>query len=174
MIAFGTIAGGAGAALTKGNFWQGAATGLVVSGLNHVMHSIEQKQQEKLWSKGLKSLMSKAEVGKEYDSRDLIGFGVPKQFASKISSFTLKSNNTAEITWGRSTYSGLKLVDSDIDITSRTAIWKIETLKSGDIKLSSDALKFNYAKGKTINYFYISSSKNSISYDTKFKETWGL
>ena len=38
MIAFGTIAGGAGAALTGGNFWQGAVTGLVVSGLNHGMH----------------------------------------------------------------------------------------------------------------------------------------
>ena len=37
MIAFGTIAGGAGAALTGGNFWQGAVTGLVVSGLNHAM-----------------------------------------------------------------------------------------------------------------------------------------
>ena len=31
MIAFGTVAGGAGAALTGGNFWQGAVTGLVVS-----------------------------------------------------------------------------------------------------------------------------------------------
>ncbi|MBS3992183.1 MAG: hypothetical protein KGZ87_00525 [Bacteroidetes bacterium] len=41
MIAFGTIAGGAGAALTKGNFWQGAATGLMVSGLNHVMHQMD-------------------------------------------------------------------------------------------------------------------------------------
>ena len=39
MIAFGTIAGGAGAALTGGNFWQGAVTGLVVSELNHAMHS---------------------------------------------------------------------------------------------------------------------------------------
>jgi len=173
-IAFGTVSGGAGAALTGGNFWQGAATGLVVSGLNHTFHNMEQKQQEKLWSKGLKSLLSKAKVGVEYDSSDLIDFGVPKQFANKISSFTLKSNNTAEITWGRMTYSGLKLVDSDIDITSRTATWKIEAMKSGDIKLSSDALKFNYAKGKTVNYFYISNSKNSISYDTKFKETWGL
>ena len=35
MIAFGTVMGGAGAALTGGNFWQGAVTGLVVSGLNH-------------------------------------------------------------------------------------------------------------------------------------------
>jgi hypothetical protein len=38
MITFGTIAGGAGAALTGGNFWQGAVTGLVVSGLNHYAH----------------------------------------------------------------------------------------------------------------------------------------
>ncbi len=36
---FGTISGGAGAAISGGNFWQGAVTGLVVSGLNHVAHS---------------------------------------------------------------------------------------------------------------------------------------
>ena len=40
MIAFGTVAGGAGAALTGGNFWQGAVTGLVVSGLNHAAHEM--------------------------------------------------------------------------------------------------------------------------------------
>jgi len=38
-IAFGTVSGGAGAVLTGGNFWQGAATGLTVSLLNHVAHS---------------------------------------------------------------------------------------------------------------------------------------
>lgn len=37
-IFFGTISGGAGSALTGGNFWQGAVTGLIVSGLNHVIH----------------------------------------------------------------------------------------------------------------------------------------
>ena len=42
MIAFGTVAGGAGAALTGGNFWQGAVTGLVVSGLNHAAHAMMQ------------------------------------------------------------------------------------------------------------------------------------
>jgi hypothetical protein len=36
MIAFGTIMGGVGAELTGGNFWQGAATGLMVSGLSHL------------------------------------------------------------------------------------------------------------------------------------------
>ncbi|MCV9928242.1 hypothetical protein OIU83_11285 [Flavobacterium sp. LS1R49] len=44
MIAFGTVSGGAGAALTGGNFWQGAVTGLVVSGLNHFVHKIVQRQ----------------------------------------------------------------------------------------------------------------------------------
>ncbi|HEX8270914.1 MAG TPA: hypothetical protein VF581_13560 [Flavobacterium sp.] len=39
ILTFGAISGGAGAAMTKGNFWQGAVTGLVVSGLNHAMHS---------------------------------------------------------------------------------------------------------------------------------------
>ncbi|VXB33207.1 conserved exported hypothetical protein [Flavobacterium sp. 9AF] len=38
ILTFGTISGGAGAALTGGNFWTGAATGFVVSGLNHAMH----------------------------------------------------------------------------------------------------------------------------------------
>lgn len=43
MVAFGTVAGGAGASLTGGNFWQGAATGLVVSGLNHLGHKMTQE-----------------------------------------------------------------------------------------------------------------------------------
>jgi RHS repeat-associated protein len=46
MIAFGTVAGGAGAQLTGGNFWQGAATGLVVSGLNHAMHKIDPPEKK--------------------------------------------------------------------------------------------------------------------------------
>ncbi len=40
MIAFGTVSGGVGAKLTGGNFWQGAATGLFVSGLNHAAHAM--------------------------------------------------------------------------------------------------------------------------------------
>lgn len=39
LLVFGSISGGAGAELTGGNFWQGAVTGLVVSGLNHLAHS---------------------------------------------------------------------------------------------------------------------------------------
>jgi len=41
LLLSGTIAGGLGAELTGGNFWQGAATGLMVSGLNHFAHQIQ-------------------------------------------------------------------------------------------------------------------------------------
>lgn len=35
---FGSISGGAAAALTGGNFWQGAVSGMIVSGMNHTLH----------------------------------------------------------------------------------------------------------------------------------------
>ncbi len=41
MIAFGAIAGGVGAELSGGNFWQGALIGGVVAGLNHALHEID-------------------------------------------------------------------------------------------------------------------------------------
>ncbi|OOV20662.1 hypothetical protein BXU10_14065 [Flavobacterium sp. LM4] len=43
-IAFGTISGGGGAILTKGNFWQGAISGFFVSALNHVAHGGENSE----------------------------------------------------------------------------------------------------------------------------------
>ena len=39
-LIFGAVAGGAGAALTNGNVWQGAATGFIVAGLNHLAHAM--------------------------------------------------------------------------------------------------------------------------------------
>jgi hypothetical protein len=44
---FGTVSGGFGAVLTNGNFWQGAATGLIVSGLNHVAHREDNVEENK-------------------------------------------------------------------------------------------------------------------------------
>lgn len=41
---FGSVSGGLSAELTGGNFWQGAATGLVVSGLNHSLHKMQEKK----------------------------------------------------------------------------------------------------------------------------------
>ncbi len=42
-IAFGAFSGGVGAELSGGNFWQGAIAGGIVSGLNHVMHKMQEK-----------------------------------------------------------------------------------------------------------------------------------
>lgn len=39
-ITFGALSGGIGAELSGGNFWQGAVTGGIVAGLNHVMHKM--------------------------------------------------------------------------------------------------------------------------------------
>lgn len=43
-IAFGALSGGVGAELAGGNFWQGAVTGGLVAGLNHLMHMVEKPQ----------------------------------------------------------------------------------------------------------------------------------
>jgi RHS repeat-associated protein len=50
---FGAVAGGAGAELTGGNFWQGATTGLIVAALNHVAHKIQEgldQPKDKIYS----------------------------------------------------------------------------------------------------------------------------
>jgi len=41
---FGSISGGAAAMLTGGNFWQGAVSGMIVSGLNHTLHNPKPKK----------------------------------------------------------------------------------------------------------------------------------
>ena len=43
MYAFGAVTGGLSAKFTGGDFWQGAATGLMVTGLNHMRHGITPK-----------------------------------------------------------------------------------------------------------------------------------
>ncbi len=70
MISFGTVSGGVGAQLTGGNFWQGAVTGLVVSGLNHAMHKMETFDEFKYKNK------IDQEVEKAYSNPD--GVAPPK------------------------------------------------------------------------------------------------
>ncbi|KAF2515009.1 hypothetical protein EYY60_02830 [Flavobacterium zhairuonense] len=77
MIAFGTVSGGVGAQLTGGNFWQGAVTGLVVSGLNHFAHSSSNKLEKEYTING-----------KTYDHQ-----GLKEYFATVIGE---ASNNTQE------------------------------------------------------------------------------
>jgi hypothetical protein len=69
MIAFGTVAGGAGAALTGGNFWQGAVTGLVVSGLNHAMHQMGSEDENSASKRSL-TKEERQRVGDNYPTKD--------------------------------------------------------------------------------------------------------
>jgi hypothetical protein len=46
--AFSGLAGGVGAELTGGNFWEGAAIGLMTTGLNHLQQNIQMSQMDKL------------------------------------------------------------------------------------------------------------------------------
>lgn len=78
MIAFGTVSGGVGAKLTGGNFWQGAVTGLVVSGLNHALHSMQERTllEERVRAGG---------YGAQWDSDEALGWNNQEtaDFASK-------------------------------------------------------------------------------------------
>ena len=42
-VAFSAVSGGIGAELTGGNFWQGAGTGAIVAGMNHLGHMVKNK-----------------------------------------------------------------------------------------------------------------------------------
>ncbi|MDR2123215.1 MAG: hypothetical protein LBP34_08840 [Flavobacteriaceae bacterium] len=141
---------------------------LAISQLNYGEH------EEKLWSSGLRKAMKTAEIGKTYNSKELIKLGVPESFANRISEFKVKSKTQAIITWGYWSYLGIKAIPgSDIRLYSKTALWTIEDV-GGFMKLSSDSMKFTYDKGKVINYFYLSNEENVISYDTNFKKKWTI
>ncbi|MFV5686546.1 RHS repeat-associated core domain-containing protein [Flavobacterium sp. GB2R13] len=71
MIAFGTVSGGTGAAITGGNFWQGAVTGLVVSGLNHYAHNIK---TNRYIDKRLLSLGKNPDSAAQIEQSELGGF----------------------------------------------------------------------------------------------------
>lgn len=73
MIAFGTVSGGAGAALTGGNFWQGAATGLVVSGLNHAMHPMDSEDGGPKPKSKSKTPSMTSKLHKMFDSVEEVG-----------------------------------------------------------------------------------------------------
>ncbi|WP_395043759.1 hypothetical protein [Flavobacterium sp.] len=68
MVIFGTVSGGAGAAMTGGNFWQGAVTGLVVSGLNHAMHDGDEDPPKKFNLKRIEATNSDGLTQKQYDN----------------------------------------------------------------------------------------------------------
>ena len=66
-VAFGALSGGVGAELAGGNFWQGAVTGGIVSGLNHAMHEgmdeDPSKKIKRAAAKGKKNIGKISEYG---------------------------------------------------------------------------------------------------------------
>ncbi len=103
-ILFGAIAGGAGAALTKGNFWQGAVIGAMVAGLNHVMHdfaktitveTLVNKELKKMgwgYDKGCKLDYSEAQV------REMIALSPELKRLMNLSGNNAKFNLTGKVT----------------------------------------------------------------------------
>jgi len=63
-IAFSAVSGGVGAELTGGNFWQGAGTGAIVAGLNHVHGMIQESKTA--WDKNKDGKLSKDEADDWY------------------------------------------------------------------------------------------------------------
>lgn len=111
-IAFGAMAGGVGAELTGGNFWQGALVGGIVAGLNHAMHEIDspfqdkQAQQKNPWDLNGDGKMSLEEANSWYRNGD--GKAVTLD-ASKID---LNSVDTSKWVKGK-TYGVQTLINSN-------------------------------------------------------------
>ncbi len=76
---FGTVTGGVTSRLQGGNFWEGAAIGLVVSGLNHAMHKMQEKSM-------LDKAIRKGGYGKILDDDPYLNWSNEEigEFASKV------------------------------------------------------------------------------------------
>ena len=174
-LAFGTVMGGAGATLTGGNFWQGAATGLTVSLLNHAAHSEQQKQLQKQkasFEDGIRKVLSSAEIGEEITSSDLVSkYGVPKQAANLINSFTKTSATSIKVDWS----SGFSMIAAK---TASDAVFKdgnlnIEFLKNGSLRLSGNAIGIDY-KGKVYNTLLLEGNYAQIPNENNYRWKIGL
>lgn len=99
IIAFGTIAGGAGATLSKGNFWQGAVTGLVVSGLNHALHKDSSMDFEENITTDPPHVGPKVQPPNPQDLHE--SFNVPKgaKWTSKGGRPTIKNSKGEILQW---------------------------------------------------------------------------
>ena len=147
MIAFGTVAGGAGAALTGGNFWQGAVTGLVVSGLNHYAHQMKEKQiqkQKASFESGVRKVLSSAKIGDEITSSELVAdYGIPKKAASLINSFTKISANSFKVDWVSDWNPKMILVNKLSDAVFNDGIINVTEVKGG-LQLSGNGIGISY------------------------------
>ena len=105
---FGTISGGLGARLTGGNFWQGAATGLVVSGLNHLAHKVDssddmysqKKNDDDIDFDSLFDNVLKNKTNTVLTADDLIKkYSVSSKIKDAIKSVKVLGNNKVYVDW---------------------------------------------------------------------------
>lgn len=102
MIAFGTIMGGAGAAMSKGNFWEGAVTGLVVSGLNHAFdHANEEPKLKggKFNNKKFSSISEFSDIGYFKSSvryTDIFSHAEAFDYFNQLSEYTNNFDNAID------------------------------------------------------------------------------
>ncbi|MCO6565735.1 MAG: hypothetical protein J6581_09890 [Apibacter sp.] len=87
---FGSVSGGFGAVLTNGNFWQGAATGLIVSGLNHVAHRADPPVKK---SKNKKVIDSNLGAVNHYFNGD----GEPVELGTNTKKAVLRNKRTRNV-----------------------------------------------------------------------------
>lgn len=149
MITFGTVSGGAGAALTGGNFWQGAATGLVVSGLNHGMHQIKER-------KLIDRAIMKGGYGKELAENEPLNWSNEKirQFASDVFPELYESADSPNfekrlvIDEKKPDVAGRALKNYDID--PKTGLYRVKSL--GLILIRSNILNSIRQLGLTVGH----------------------
>ncbi len=120
MIIFGTISGGAGAHLTGGNFWQGAVTGLIVSGLNHAMHVLKQKNQSK---EDVRQALK--DNGYNLDEYAKLSFSELVNFAEKILPVLYSEAGKPVFLDGQGKYNADGFVESDANSGFTTKIDKV-------------------------------------------------
>jgi RHS repeat-associated protein len=147
MIAFGTIAGGAGAKLTGGNFWQGALTGLVVSGLNHAMHKMQESSR-------LEKAIRTGGYGDELDKDPYLNWTNEKikEFASKVFPELYKNANSPDfekqsIIGNNPNIAGQALKEITVDASGKYTVRSL-----GKILIRSNVLNSIRQLGTTVGH----------------------
>lgn len=98
---FGTVSGGLTSKLTGGNFWEGAAIGLTVSGLNHTFHQISKPFEfkddtvEELVSKLQQEKKGTVLTGKEIKAK----YGIKQNVQRAISEVKVLGGGKYDVTW---------------------------------------------------------------------------
>lgn len=146
---FGTVSGGLSAKLTGGNFWQGAATGLTVSALNHVAHRMTKPFEFK--DETVEALVSKLQqekkgtvlTGKEIKTK----YGIKQNVQRAISEVKVLGEGKYDVTW-----------NNKMLINSATVL----SVKDGELMVKSLSI------GNKSGYSLSGSAISAVIDDVKF------